>query len=814
MMRSLIAVLLTVLALMSTPVLAQQSLGPNYPAWQLLADRAEAMVLDPDASSQDLARARARMVNWRADFQAAQTINSERITLLRNQLDALGPAPEDGTPEAEDVAARRAELTEQLATASAPRTTATEALSRANTIIAQIDEVIRTRQAFELARMVESPLMPSSWPDALTDGARLTAGVADELTSIDANRWQDLRPRMPRVLAFLFSAILLLTYGRQWVQSLPSRLSVQTSAHTRAVVAFIVSLGQIALPMLGVALAINAVRATGLSGPWTTPILQVLPVAGVILFSGLWLARQIFPADAVVYDTVKMAQKPRIAAGRMVKTLSGLLALHYILGRAVLPLSGLLERGTTTSDRVPMQFTETGAAVWHLVLIVLAALALFRLGTLMRKLDQGDVADTLYRHKALAWCGAISRLVAVVAVVITAFGLINLGNFILWPWLMTLALVGALILLQDFTSDVFGALQRDRDGARDGLAPLLIGLSLMLASVPLFMMIWGATIDELGEYWIRFLAGFNLGGVRLSPSAILTFLIIFSIGYTITRAVQGGLRGSILPKTRLDAGGQNAVVAGVGYIGIVVAALLAITSAGIDLSGIALVAGALSVGIGFGLQNIVSNFISGIILLIERPVSVGDWISAGGQQGIVKQISVRSTRVETFDRTEVIVPNSDLISQPVTNWTRGNTMGRIIIPVGVAYGSDTRRVQDILLSIIADHPLVTIDPPPFVLLRSFGADSINFEVRAILSDIGSGMGVTSEVLHQIAERFTAEGIELPHPQRDLWIRNPEDLAMASHAIDNPQAKDILKDLGETRSKQWVQPAQRELPDDD
>ncbi|MEM1277482.1 MAG: mechanosensitive ion channel domain-containing protein [Pseudomonadota bacterium] len=323
------------------------------------------------------------------------------------------------------------------------------------------------------------------------------------------------------------------------------------------------------------------------------------------------------------------------------------------------------------------------------------------------------------------------------------------------------------------------------------LIPVFVAFLMICIAIPILALIWGASWEDVQDWFETIGEGFQIGEIVLSPFDLISFLVVFSIGYVVTRMVQGVLSRNVLPLTGLDSGGRDALTAGIGYVGIFVAALIAVSTTGLDLSNIAIVAGALSVGIGFGLQNIVNNFVSGIILLIERPIKAGDWVELSSGMGYVRKVNVRSTEVQTFDRSTLFVPNSELISSPVINWTHSDLNGRLIVPVGVAYGTPPRKVEKILQEIADGHPMLLKRPSPYVLFRGFGADSLNFEIRGVLRDVNWILNVQSDMNYAIAEKFEAAGIEIPFAQRDIHIKNIDELSNGISAIG--RLREELKD---------------------
>ena len=371
-------------------------------------------------------------------------------------------------------------------------------------------------------------------------------------------------------------------------------------------------------------------------------------------------------------------------------------------------------------------------------------------------------------------------------------GYVNLGYLVIRGITRTLVLFGLAVVLGRFFSDLFDGLDEGRykwqravrqavglKGAEYvpglGWLRLLVKLGLWSGVIMLLLNIWGAE-EALGIILRFFRDGFEFAGIAINPGHLLWAILVFAVLLTLSRWMKGQLNSKWLAKTRMEYSAREALVTTFGYVAIAISVIIALSIAGIKFTNLAIIAGALSVGIGFGLQNIVNNFISGLIMLVERPVRTGDWIVVGNTEGHVKRISIRTTSIQTFDRAEVIVPNSDLISGQVTNWTLRGKWGRIKVPVGVAYGSDTASVRDTVLEIMNNHDGIIKGnpdlPEPNVLFMGFGDSSLNFELRAIVSDINKRLQVISDINFAIDAAFRERGIEIPFPQRDLNFRGP------------------------------------------
>ncbi|WGH78436.1 DUF3772 domain-containing protein [Jannaschia ovalis] len=773
-MTRALAALLLVLAL-ALPGLAQEAAAPDpgpgetalADEWAALNARAVEVLEAARASPEALESLRAELVRARARFAEAQQVNSARIETLRGQLASLGEPPPEGETEAPELAAQREDLTAQLDELLIPVREAQANFTAADGLIAETDALISEARTEDLLRQDAPPINPVLWPPALRRGGEVLTDLGTDLaepfaTPTERAAWMG---RGVQLGILVFAAVLLLWRSRVWLGHLRDRVARHEQESPPARLGLLaISLARAILPVVGLGVVAQILRLLGTGGLWLETAEWLLPAAGLLIFGAHWLSLQAFPErDASV--TLLPIPARRRREGRV----------HAVTLGIVLALSLAVYASDLLADV---------AGVLQFALMVAAGLTLLRLGQLIlaesRQLAAGPEDDSFWLGP-LQLLARLMLLVGLVAPVATGLGFVNLGTVLMWSTLLTLALLALIGTLQTAIFDAWAVLTRRREAATDALAPTLVGFALAVAAVPVLALIWGVRPSTLGEWWETFLRGFRLGETQISPGSFLTFIIVFVIGYLITRMVKGVLRRSVLPKTRLDTGGTNAILSGTGYLGITLAALLAITTAGINLGGLAIVAGALSVGVGFGLQTVVQNFVSGIILLIERPIKLGDWINVNGMNGFVRQISVRSTRIETFDRQDVIIPNADLISGVVTNYTLGNSSGRLIIPVGVAYGTDTRRVEAVLREIAEAHPMVVLNPPPVISFEGFGADSLDFQMRVVLRDILFIVATRTELNHAIAERFREEGIEIPFAQRDVWLRNPETLRPAPEA---------------------------------
>ncbi|HVO85172.1 MAG TPA: mechanosensitive ion channel domain-containing protein, partial [Syntrophobacteria bacterium] len=287
---------------------------------------------------------------------------------------------------------------------------------------------------------------------------------------------------------------------------------------------------------------------------------------------------------------------------------------------------------------------------------------------------------------------------------------------------------------------------------------------------------WGAYATPIAAIQGLLSFGITVGTRKITLGLVITAGALLYGSLLASWMLQATLDEGPFSRRQLQAGVRISISRLVHYGFVFAGCFLALITLGFEFREFAIIAGALGVGIGFGLQGIVNNFVCGLILLFERPIKVGDYIQLGEQWGEIKRIGLRSTLVRTFDNSEIVVPNSDLVSNQVTNWTLSDRKSRITLPVGVAYGSDVTLVMRTLLESVTSNPLVLKIPDPQVVFSGFGESSLDFRLFVWITDVDSRLRAQTEILQEIDRRFRELGIEIPFPQRDLHLRTVADSA--------------------------------------
>lgn len=731
------------------------------------------------AAAEDDARLveiRNRLEELGRELIASSVAFRPRLAEINTRLDQIGPPPANGEPpEPEVLAAERASLQKEKAEINALLGEAENLSLRIARLIEQIAQMRRDLFASQLSKRYDITVALNT--QVLSDFAAESGDLYARFSSwLRFATQYKLRSLVLAAFFALSAAALLMIGGRRVFgrlihadpeQEAPSYLS-------RLSVAFWSTL----LPSLAVAVFLAAtyffLGYFNILRPDVAEILATLfNVIATVYFINR-LARAVFSPRLPNWRLVPVESQAAARLFWLAWTTSVVTGVDFVLNRVNAVL------GSPLSVTIAKSLVAT--------VIVGALVVLIGLVKPFRDAEGRARPWPAPLRYALQVLGFATIFAAVL-------GYIGLARFMSQQIVVTGAILATMYIghmsaraLSDFGAFTQTSLGRrldrrfDFDESVEDQIGLVVSISIHLLvlaiGIPLILLQWGFQWGDITTWALGIAREIRIGSVSFSLIGIFTGLFVFAVGYFVTRWFQSWLDGSVMTRGRVDAGVRNSIRTVVGYAGLAVAALIGISAAGIDLSSLALIAGGLSLGIGFGLQNVVQNFVSGLILLAERPFKAGDWIVAGGVSGTVKKISVRATEIETFQKQTVILPNSELINAAVGNWTHKNKLGRVDVPIGVAYASDPRRVHALLTEIVEAHPSILKNPAPMVAFTAFADSSLNFEVRFFLADITAQVQVQNDIRFAIHERFGREGIEIPFPQRDLNIRSglPESVA--------------------------------------
>jgi small-conductance mechanosensitive channel len=680
--------------------------------------------------------------------QAVQAALAPRLAAIKARLDQIGPAPKEGAvPEDPTLAAERTSQQKAYADADA-------LAKRASLLAVQVTQTanataLRRRALFTGALFQRSTSLanPSLWfavAHELPGDFRAADNLLFDWIANTAGQLAGWR------LA-LFAAAGLIVVGAYW------------------------PLSRLVHALVRQPLATTPGRLRRVLQAWSvTIVLAGLPVALMLamglLFSAFELSSSRLDtlAQAIALGVIRVALAGGLAQGLLAPAQPErrLFALDtrtaWRIVRLAVTVAGIVS-ATRIAEAVndiigaSLSFAVATRGVGSLIVGLVLAAGLRRIA------GSPEAAEaTPARHN---W-GAALRLLAWIAVVLVLVGCVSgyiaFASFLIDQivWLATVGSGLALtILLIDGICDVVlrpetpvGHMLVTSIGlGRGSLAQLAVLLAVILVLAP-----WGIQSDDWSGSLMAVIFGFKIGEVTISLIGIGGAVAIFMLCYGVARAIQSWLENRYLPLTQLDLGLRNSISTIIGYVGFVIATALALAYLGLDFQKLAIVAGALSVGIGFGLQSIVNNFVSGLIILGERAVRVGDWIVVGADQGFVRRINVRSTEIETFDRAAVIIPNSNLITGVVRNLMRTDRVGRVTIAVSAGSLADPEQVRDTLIEVARAHDGVLSLPAPQVRFIELAPSGHKFELLCFVGDVETSQLVKSDLNFEIYRTFSAK----------------------------------------------------------
>lgn len=722
---------------------------------------------------------RAQLASQRDEALAVSLRGTLPERIAAAQLAALGPPPANDSTEDAQTARRRAELEDRLVEARGPSMAADDSYARAVVLIDEIDRIINAANRALVFKRNPSPLLPSSWATLVRD---LETGSFQSPEGVSATRTTETAASAPSgailllIAALVLGLALVLALQRKILGALDRRISRQTNAAAAITLTVVRDAMVLLLPLAILLVLLIVGKYFEQSAPVLSLGVVTVAIAGLILVFGVWLGQSLLSPSIASQRFMHLSDNRARRCYQMVIALSAVLALEEVYE--------YFEQHFVLSPNA--------AGIAPFLLMGAAAYFLFYLSHLIRARKSDAIADTTgvgtslkdpsgdRRHIDFGeTSGRAMEAIAVAIVALSAIGYDALARDLLSATLGTMTIVALAILTFRRTmafAGAFGGRFARSHKQVSQLAPVALGLVLILIAVPLILMIWGVRAAQLGDLVSAIRNGVSFGDLRISIGDIVTFALVFTVGYVITRWIQRVIEATVMPRLSLDEGSENALLTAIGYAGLLLSALIAITSAGLDLSSLAIVFGALSVGIGFGLQNVVANFISGIILLVERPIKKGDWIKVGDTEGIVEKVAVRATHIKAFDRDDVIIPNSDLISDIVRNRTLADTLGRVEIDIGIAYESDVAKAIALAKGIARGHAEVVEDPSPSVAITQFGDSALNLQIFAYIRDVSKMASVRGELNLELLGVFKAAGISIPYPQRRVHLERVESAA--------------------------------------